>query len=346
MVIDEEEPHSQFERMNSQHSVESVNLPIHLNADYLGDPHRIRDDIEQLDDSIDRRQVLILSKLNDRGSNNTLKLDNVMNQVGRPVTAREYFLNGQPEPDRYDDDQTISENLIALRNVTRHNRSSLDNLAHKTAKDLRKIRDNYENKNSSSAINSSLNAAPKAEFEKLEKDVALALTKVSSLSKGNAFNTMDVESRVKTLEDQLKTTIRKLEATAKSVGVLKNGHGQSTSVNNQLPIGINRFDERLLKLEEQAFGQHSRNLFATTLETTVDSLSKDVNDLRKDLKLDLASSEMNEWLNAKQKAFLDTPAFLDGVRNEIKNYLVNFQITPRNLPQDTRQKIVEVRPIV
>ena len=344
MIIDEESPVPAVEepQTDSQRSHEIILNPLPLNAEYLGDPHRIREDIDSLGDDVDRKQVLILSKLNDRGSNNTLKLDNLMGQVGRPVTTREYFLNGQPEPASYDDDQTMAENIIALRNITRQNRLSLDchsNLTIKACQDIKRLKSQINSGNSSI---SSPNAVPNAEIEKLKKDVAESLAKVSSLSKGNAFNTIDVESRVVVLEKESVATARKLDSVAKAVGVLKNGAGQQGLSEVNLPIGINRFDERLLKLEEQAFGQHSRNLFASTLESTIDVLSKDVNDLRKDVKLDLASSETNQWLETKQKAFLDSPAFMDRLRSEMRTFLMNYQITPRNMPQDTRKMIIQV----
>ena len=338
LVIDEPSSpvsRTEVEPFGSPRSVESIHNPMLLNDEILGDPHRIRDDINDLDDSTDRKQVLILTKLNDRGSNNTLKIDNLMGHVGRPVTSREYFLNGQPEPSKYDDDQSISENIIALRNVTRHNRVSLDNLTHKIAKELKKIKESCSN-----SLNP--NAEPNAEFQAMKQDLATALTKVTSLSRGGAFNTMDLQARIVVLENEKKTLARKVDILSKSVGLLKNGQGQSSSSANQLPLGINRFDERLLKLEEHAFGQSSRNLFETTMETTIDVLSKEVRDLRKDLKLNLAGSEMNNWLDAKLKAFLDTPAFIDRINCEFKNLMINWQITPRNMPQDTRAKIVEV----
>ena len=314
----------------------------------MGDPQRIQSDIYNLGDDTDGKYRSILNKLNHRGSHNTLKIDSLCEQVGRKITSRECFLNGQPEPVKYDDDQTISENILALRNVTRHNRVSIDCLAHKLNRDLKKLKGTGESNLSTSpsissaSDSSSLNAVPKAEWNQLKKEVATAVAKVTSLSKGNAFNTMDVEERVKVLEKEHLDLARKFTTVSKSVNLLKNGHGQSSTTENQLPIGINRFDERLLKLEEIAFNQSSKNLFDSSMETTMDLLSKEVQDLRKDLKLNLAGSEMNNWLDAKMKAFLDTPIFMDRVNREFKNLLVNHQITPRNLPQDTRKKIVEV----
>ena len=328
------------DQFNSQKSMESIQIPRTWYSDDLGDPHHIREDIDGLHDSVDRKQVIIYMKLNDRGSSNTLKIEDLREHVGRRVTSREFFLNGQPEPANYDDDQTLAENVLALRNMTRVNRVSLDTFSQETTQEIQKLKD--KDLPSSNSSSSTPNAYPKAEFNKLKKDVATALVKVNSLSKGNAFDTIDIKNRVLTLEKECQETTRKLNATSKSVGILKNGHGQSTSSENQLPIGINRFDERLLKLEEHAFGQQSRGLFDSTMETTVDLLSKEVQDLRKDLKLDLASSHMNEWLNTKMKAFLDTPVFTERIRSEMKNFMVNYQIEPRNMPQDTRQKLIQV----
>ena len=358
LVIDEEgnsqSRHSNGLFQDSQVSTESIRRPISPNEEDLGDPQRIQSDIYNLGDDVDGKHRSILNKLNHRGSQNTLKIDNLYDQVGRKVTSREYFLNGQPEPFKYDDDQTISENVLALRNVTRHNRVSIDCLAHKLNRDLKKLKGKTEpdspaltstsTESTSSTIShsSSLNAVPNADWKRLKEEVATALAKVTSLSKGNAFNTMDVEERVKTLEKEYLELAKKFTVISKSVNLLKNGHGQSTATENVLPIGINRFDERLLKLEEVAFHQSSKNLFDTSMETTMDLLSKEVQDLKKDLKLNLAGSEMNTWLDTKMKAFLDTPVFMERVNREFKNLLVNYQITPRNLPQDTRRKIVEV----
>ena len=331
----------------SQNSIESIDRTSMMGQDF-GDPQRIRDDINGLDESTDRKQICILEKLNHRGSHNTILIEEIGGHLGRPVKSKEYFLNGQPEPVKYDDDQTISENVLALRNAIRHNRTALDNLVIQVNRDTKKLKELCLKKTSNSSVtnSNSLNANPTAEFDTMKKDVAIALAKVASLSKGNAFNTIDVEARVKVLEDECKQMVKKLSVVSKSLGALKNSHGQTTSEENRLPIGINRFDERLLKLEEHAFGQTSKNLFETTMETTMDLLSKEVQDLRKDLKLNLAGSEMNSWLDTKLKAFLDTPTFSSRMNSDVKTLLINYQITPRNLTQDTRMKIVEVSVIL
>lgn len=321
--------------------MESIQPPSYPFGDIMGDPHRIRDDIEELHDSVDRKQVVVFMKLNDRGSVTKLKLEDLLERVGRPVTSREFFLNGQPEPAKYDDDQTLSENVLALRNEIRHNKVSIDTMAQKLSRDIKKMQEAM-----SKCSSSNPNALPKADFEKIKKEIAEQLVKVSTMSKGTAFSTMDLESRLVVAEKETTKMARKIDAVAKAIAVLKNGRGQSSSTETNLPIGINRFDERLLKLEEQAFGDQSRNLFASTMETTIDVLTRDVNDLRKDVKLNLASSETNQWLDAKLKAFLDTPVFLERVKSEIKNYMINYHITTRNMPQDTRKQIIEVIKII
>ena len=100
------------------------------------------------------------------------------------------------------------------------------------------------------------------------------------------------------------------------------------------------FRERIRKLEELQLENESRNLFEDTLETRIDLLQKDVAECRNEQKLNLASSETNLWLQTKLEAFLETPPFLNKVKSEIRNQLVNLKIAPRNLPEETRKLIV------
>ena len=326
-------------RTESRSSMETIAIPVHFNEDLMGDPQRIQCDINGLDESVDRLLVLILKKLNDRGSNTTLRIDALSDQVGRPVTSREFFLNGHPEPHSYDDDNTLAENVLALKNVCSRLRISLDNYMVQTNKTLRKLNSSISVSNS----NTPLNAVPNAELESMKKEVASALAKVTSLANGNVFSSMDMQSRVTELETQFRDVNHRLGSVAKALGVLKNGSpGSSKNQNTSLPIGINRFDERLLKLEEGLLAQQSKNLGTETLEVRMDLLQKEISDLKKDVKLDRASTETNNWLNAKFKAWLDTPAFLDRIRAEFGNKLVTFQVQPRNMAQETRMLIIKV----
>ena len=324
-------------RPDSQMSIESIAMPLQANADIYGDPQGIRFDIDGLDDSEDRRLILVLKKLNDRGSTTVLKLESLMEQVGRAVRSREYFLNGQFEPQTYDDDQTLSENVLALRNIGSRHRISLDNFIQKVNKDIKRL--NVLNTDSNSNPD---NATPKAELNQMKKDVATALAKVTTLANGSVFSSMDMQSRVTELEKNLTESLRQIKTISKSVAILKNGSDSPSTSNNGVPIGVNRFDERLLKLEEEVMAQQNRNLFADTLDSRMDLIQRDLVDLKKDLKLNLASSEMNTWLDSKMKAFIDTIPFLDRVRSEINNRLVVFQVVPRNMAQETRMLIIKV----
>ena len=76
------------------------------------------------------------------------------------------------------------------------------------------------------------------------------------------------------------------------------------------------------------------------MESRIDLLQKELEDCKKDMRLNLAASETNNWLKNKQEAFLETPLFLAKVKSEVKNQLVNLKIVPRNLPEETRNLIV------
>ena len=84
----------------------------------------------------------------------------------------------------------------------------------------------------------------------------------------------------------------------------------------------------------------SRNLFDNTMESRIDLLQQEMAEVRKETKLNLASSDTNMWLQTKLEAFLETPVFLAKLKTEVKNQLVNLKIMPRNLPEETRKLLI------
>ena len=231
---------------------------------------------------------------------------------------------------------------MGLKNSILRNRRALDSHIQKAVKNSENL---WERINASKSIPSS--AVPTADFEKLKKEVAEQLAKTSTLSNGTAFNTIDISSRMVEVENGVKKMRSKLEATAKTVGALKNmaptnPEGKDTVLS--ILYGLNDLKDRLKKLEEEKEEeQHSRNLFSSsTLESTVNLLQSELEEVKRDTKLDLASSEVNMWLNTKLVAFLESPEFLDKLRSDSKYRLTNWSITPSNLSTDIRKLLVSV----
>ena len=94
----------------------------------------------------------------------------------------------------------------------------LDNHISKTIQDSSKLASKFENFQSREP----LNALPKAEIEKLKKEIADELARNKSLASGNAFNTMDLEKRIVALEKSQVKGWQKLDAVGKSVSIIKN----------------------------------------------------------------------------------------------------------------------------
>ena len=94
--------------------------------------------------------------------------------------------------------------------------------------------------------------------------------------------------------------------------------------------------DRIRKLEEEAWGNTSRNLFDDSAQSRLDLLQRDIEELRNDKKLDLASSEVNQWLKNKLNAFIETPEMNTMVKNEIRTFGNCFQVLPSNLSADAR----------
>ena len=156
----------------------------------------------------------IYSKL----QNQSLQIEGLNDQVGSPITTSDFFLNGQPEPQLFSDNQAISENIIGLNNTVQRNRKILDNHISKAVQDAKQTQEKLR----ALQFQSPSNAIPKAEIERLKKDISEELAKNKSLASGNAFNNLDLTNRIVNLEqDQIKSG-NKLEAIGKAVAIIKN----------------------------------------------------------------------------------------------------------------------------
>lgn len=159
----------------------------------------------------------ILWKIYSKLQSQSFQIEGLNDQVGGPLTTSDYFMNGQPEPQLFNDNQAISENIIGLKNTIQRNRKILDNHISKAIQDSKKIQEKLE-----VCQFQSPSALPKAEIEKLKKDIAEELAKNKSLASGNAFNTMDLTNRIMVLEQNQIKSSNKLEAVGKAVSIIKN----------------------------------------------------------------------------------------------------------------------------
>ena len=317
--------------------------PTTLHDTESADPQRIEDDLNGLKSTMPSALMNVLKKFNSRGKIMNAQLHELISRVGLPVLVSDYFLNGTPQPDQYNEYHTISENLLGLKNALLKQKRELDIHAQKAVKDsdllwekVTACDDKIQN------LSKSPNAAPSANFERLQKKVAEDLAKNASISSGSAFSVMDISSRIVEVENNFKRLNAKLEATSKAVGLLKNLETSNTGsfgVNHNL----NSIRDRLTKLEEERDAQHSNNLFeSSTLDSRINLLQMDLAELKKDNRLELASSEVNEWLDAKLKAFLESPEMLAKLKSDSNYRLTNWTLLPRNLSMGTREMFVQV----
>ena len=181
------------------------------------DPQGILHDLNRHRDGINTSLWNILWKICSKIQNQSLQIEGLNDHVGGPISTSDYLLNGQPEPQLFDDTQAISENIIGLKNTIQRVRKVLDNHISKVIHDSKQTQEKLEGLQ----FQSPSNALPKAEIEKLKKDIAEELAKNKSLSSGNAFNNLDLTNRIVTLEQNQIKTGNKLEAVGKAVSVIK-----------------------------------------------------------------------------------------------------------------------------
>ena len=314
--------------------------PTSLHSIEVGDPQGIKEDLDEL---LRRRHdpwiINVLKKLNRRAIDTKIKLTNLDTMIGPQVNSTDYFLNGTPEPSKYHENHSMGENILGLKNSILRNRKSLDSHIKKATKDSELI---WEKVNA--IKNRPSNAVPKADFERLTKRVASELVKTSSLSQGTAFNTIDLSARMVEVENLVKKLGSRLDATSKTVGLLKKTEpvgSEDKDTITSIRYGLNDLRERLTKLEEEP---HSRNLFEdSTAESSIALLQSELAELKRDTKLDLASSEVNKWLNTKLLAFMESPEFVDKLKSDSKYRLTNWTITESNLSTEMRQILIKVR---
>ena len=239
--------------------------------------------------------INVLKKINRRGSSVGTKLMELAEQVGNPLSPSDYFLNGTPQPSQYSADQSMAENIVGLKNSISQQKHDLSDHIQKAVKDSDLLWDKFSicNKNLEQ-LSKSPHAAPKADFEVVKKKIADNLAKNSSLSQGTAFSAMDISARMVEVENGFKRIKTRLDTVSKQVNLLKNNE---TSSSNEFGVNhnLNEIRERLVKLEEERDAQHSENLFDTsTVDSRINLIQMDLEGLKKDKQLELASSEVNE----------------------------------------------------
>ena len=263
--------------------------------------------------------------------------------VGPPVDTHRYELCGQTEPQNYCDGNTIGENILGIKNTVIRNHSFFDtHVSHyiRTIQEVEKgIKDLREEIYS---IQDSLkNAKPTASMEQMKKDLADSMAKQQNLSSGAAFTAMDLTSRMVELEKQNLASVKKLEAVSKSVALIKN---QISKPQEEMEMGqcheLTRIKERIKVLEEESNANSSRNLFAESADSRLDLFQRDLEQFRSELKMDLSSSKVNEWLKHKLNAFLDSPEFELKMKNVMKNFSACFQVRTYNMSADMRNVLI------
>ena len=310
------------------------------------DPQHISEDIMAVSKTIDHSIWNILRKLNARGTASSIDIHGLQEQVGPALTTSHYFLNGQEEPQTFKDDQTLTENVLGIKNSCLRNRRSIDSHFVTTANEVNRLKSTIKALESSVSV--ALNANPKAtenkianDLKKLQKEVAEALASASSLTAGSAFNTLDLTNRLIEVEQAIQRLDKKATMMAKSLGALKNEQAKnSTEINQQ---SISAIHERVSKLESQSLEEpHSRNLFDDMASTRIDLLEREVSTIRKDSKLELADSDLNNWLKTKLKAFLESPEMTDRFRMEFKTFGNTLLVQPENISRAVREQLAKV----
>ena len=273
------------------------------------------------------------------------------------MTTTHYFLNGEAEPQFFSNTHTINENILGLKNSGLRTRRSFDTHVTKYNQEVQML------KTSVSVLKESINNLPgapisscpdanpnadeiirhKKELKKIQDDLKTALAKASSLSNGSAFNTLDLTARIVELENANLRMTRKWECTSKAVGLLKNERPTADQSSGILEFEVKRLTERIEKLEKEDSDRHSRNLFTDLSESKISLLEKDVEELQKSARLQLADSETNLWLKRKLEAFLETPEMANKFKSELRTFSNTWVIQPRNLSKEVRELMVKVK---
>ena len=294
---------------------------------------------------IDPNLVTILKKLATRGNHIMQLTNSIQEKIGISLTMADYFLSGTTEPQKFSDENSITENLLGLKNSILKNRRLVDSLNFKVTTDSTKIHNLLSSlKTALNSCQRSIkdikskpsNANPNAELENIRKQVAENLAKNSSLSAGNALNAIDITARMVEIENNQKRLTSRLDMLGKRSSVKKIGNQE------EIMQDLERMKERLDSLEDAQSAPHSENLFADTIDSRIDLVQRDIMELQQNQKLNLASSEVNKWLNAKLDAFLGSPNFQDALRNDFNNRSQIWVLKPGNLSSEVREAIVKV----
>ena len=181
------------------------------------DPHGVLHDLHKTKDIVEANTWNILWKMHSKIQNHAFQIEGLNDQVGSSLTSADYFLNGQTEPQTFTDDQSVTENILGLKNSIQRNRKLLDNHISKAIKNSSKMGEKLDE----IEFRTPSNALPKAEITKLKKDIAEELAKSKSLASGNAFNNLDLTNRIVDLEQSQIRAWGRIDAVGKTVSIIK-----------------------------------------------------------------------------------------------------------------------------
>ena len=330
---------------------------VHEPAFSTADPQGVEQDLNQLSQHMDQSQWRVLHKLHSSSMNHGREIEALQDQVGSQMTTTHYFLSGETEPQFYSNKHSLNENVLGLKNSSLRTRRSLDNHLNKYNQEIQLLKNavtslnnDKDVKSPQTGISSCPNACPNADemnkykmdCERIQADLKKELTRLSSLSSGSGFKALDLTARMVELENENRKLFQKWEITAKAVAVLKNERPSGNRDREGFEFDIRRLTERVEQLEKEDSDRHSRNLFSDLSDSKITLLEKEVDQLQKSVRFQLADSDTNQWLRQKQLSFLDTPDMNDKFKAQFRNFANTWSIQPKNLSREVRELMVKV----
>ena len=327
----------------------------------ISDPHRIGVALEDLKSMIKPELWNILRMLKALLSDTAYKCSKLTDAVGPNVQEIDYIMNNIDPPQHHHRFASIQENLLGLRNQVRNVKvdfksqtSELENTCDELKEEIQRVsstcremilesqtQSQYSDceviQNHPSGID--LRSTPSAEPAALKADDGIA--KLSNLVAGGASKLSDLEKSINDLKLAQDSIKHKLDHVSVTVGALQNDVSELSNSRRYDNIALQGVKTAIARLDNEgpsSFKKASK----PDLEARLDLLSGDLERVKDSIKLNLSSSEMNEWLVHKVKALWETPQFLSKVRNVCNAVLSNFQLDASHMNARFKATVVDL----
>ena len=334
----------------------------------ISDPHRIGIALEKIKSETPEKLWDILRMTKALASNTAFKLSALESLLGPRLSDFDYLQNDLAIPQHYHTHATIHANLLGLRNQIKNTRKDCLNKNVDLESTCDQLRDNIQaiqydleqSKISGPSGNSNMslqedqmsdasrpinhfvtrNDASSSANPNAINELNSSVASLKNIVAGWALSGADSKEKVSDLEKQLNSFKSQLDQNVMETSLIRTEVANLTN-NRKFDVasiqGLKASVNRIDKEGPSCLKQTGKS----EVEARLDLLAGEIQQLKEQLRMDLSSSSMNEWLITKCQAQWETLEFQSKVKNMINRALSNLKVNESNLSNRLKDALID-----